>query len=1140
MYIPFGVLRQGEWQLFAQPPAVATRKPEINNAYKQLILSVKLTCFLLLAGLLQVSARTVAQTRISLSLKGVTLEKAFAEIEKRSGYSVFYNTDVLKSATSLISFQVHDATIDDVLHQCLKGLPLQFTIQDKTVFVKKEAPKAEPLPLSGSSGPAPQTFGGIIRAESGTPLAGATVYIVKLKKSAVTDKDGAFAFNNLPDGEYEVELSFVGYQSKKVKVLIADHRAWLVTDLAMSMSQLDETVVKGYYSTTNRLNTGDVTTVKGADIAKQPVTDPLLALDGRVPGLYIAQTSGVPGAYASILLRGKNSLANGTNPLYIIDGVPYNSTSPTDQGIAIGGMLGTPNDFSNGVGLSPFNDLNPADIESIEVLKDADATAIYGSRGANGVILISTKKGKSGKTSFDVSGSAGTEEVAHFMHFMNTPQYLSMRREAFINDVATPKPTFDYDLTAWDTTRYTNWQKVLIGNAANFANLQGALSGGDMNTQFRLSAGYSDQGTVFPGSFSDRKAMFDVNVTHNSANQRLHTQFSASYVYDNNRLPIGDFTSMVNLAPNAPTLYDAFGNINWQLINGNASWINPLATTYKPTNSKVENMVSSLNLSYLILPGLQVKSNFGFTHMQNNQEQLFFLAASAPPQANPAAARRNYFGTSDFKTWIIEPQIEYERNIWRGKFSALIGTTFQENSEFSNGTITSGYASDALINDPRAASSVTLSAYNSALYHYSAGFARISYNWEDKFLINLTGRRDGSSRFGPGKQFGDFGAAGAAWIFSKENFVQERMSFLSFGKLRASYGVTGNDQLPNYQYLSTYQPRGQIYQGITGLNPTGLTNPYFAWEQVKKIEGGVDLGFLKDRILISASLYRNRTINQLVGYSLPFIAGFGSVQGNLPAVLQNSGIELTLNTVNFKSAAFSWTSSINLTIPNSKLIAFPNLTRTPYSYMYAVGASLFARKLYHSEGINDTTGSYQYAVGKGVGYHPTFPADLMITRPITQKYYGGFENAVGYKNFQLSFLLQFVDQLGTNYLSSGYTAGRFNQNYPTAVLDHWKGLNNPGHYGKYSQKGAADLYGGLRSSDFIICNASFARLKNLAIAYTLPKNIDGRIGIQGCKLYLQCQNVFTITHNYLGYDPENGGVSLPPLRIITGGLQIIL
>ncbi len=1049
------------------------------------------------------------------------MTKVFAAIEQQTGFVFFYDKLDIKDAGP-VTVKLQGVPLKTALEMILATQPVEFEIQGNTIVITKKKGIPTIVGVNTNNGVAPpEEVHGHVTDSVGNPLPGASVKVKGTNNGTQTDEDGNFSLKGVPNNATLV-ISYLGYETQMVKLTGGKD---IRVQLRGSTVELDQTVVKGYYSTTQRLNTGDVTTVKGADIEKQPVSDPMLALDGRVPGLYIQQASGVPGAYSTIRIRGQNSIANGNNPLYIVDGVPYNSVSPTNTFFG-GGVLGTP--VSSGLtnaGASPFNDLNPADIENIEVLKDADATAIYGSRGANGVILITTKKGKAGSTRFILNGFSGAGKVTRFMHFMNTQEYLNMRHEALVNDGKT-KGVSDHDINGdWDTTRYTNWQKVLIGNTANFNNINASLSGGNNNTRFKLSGGYSNQGTVYPGAYSDQKAMASFNLTHSSIDQKLHAQLSANYVFDNSNLPQVDLTSYVTLAPDAPALFKPDGSLNWQIVNGASSWNNPFAFTLQKASAKTNNLVSNLSLSYLILPGLQLKGSFGYSRIESNQTNQIPASAYSPPYNNLPAARSNNFATTNFNTWIVEPQLNYERDISKGRLNLLIGSTFQQSVQNAIGYTTSGYASDALISDPLAAATKNLQGFSNTLYHYDAVFGRLSYDWQGKYLINATARRDGSSRFGPGKQFGNFGAVGIGWVFSREQFIQNALPFLSFGKLRASYGSTGNDQITDYQYLSTYTPNSQTYQGVTGISPTSLPNPYFAWELVKKLEGGIELGILNDRILLSANYYRDRTGNQLVGYPLPLLTGFSKVQANLRAVVQNSGGEFSLSSINIKSKSFTWTSSINLTIPQNRLISYPNLATSSYAYAYVIGKSLFIAEKYHVAGVNDTTGTFQYVTSQGLGTNPAYPQDLKITKPITQHWYGGLENSIGYKGFKLDFLIQFVEQTGINYLyGSNYFAGAVNHNYPTAVLNHWQKSGDIAHYGRYSTISAADPnfdLGG--SSDFGIGNNSFLRLKNLAISYELTKEWLRKLRLQDAKLFIQCQNLFTITHNYLGFDPDKGG-----------------
>jgi TonB-linked SusC/RagA family outer membrane protein len=961
---------------------------------------------------------------------------------------------------------------------------------------------------------------------------GASVVIRKLKKSGMTDDNGEFVLHDVPDGEYEVEISFVGYETRRTTVVVENHEGRVVADLKQFHSQLDETIVKGYYTTTNRLNTGNVTKIKGEDIQKQPVSDPIMALEGRVSGLYIQQSSGIPGASMIVRLRGQNSIANGNNPLYIVDGVPFTSTPLTNSSIG-GGAIGY-GGTTAGSGMSPFNNINPADIESIEVLKDADATAIYGSRGANGVILISTKKGKAGDSKFLANVYSGAGAVTRKMELLNTQQYLQVRHQAFINDGQTPTSD-DVDINGqWDTTRYTDWQKVLIGRTAKFTNAQASLSGGNANTQFILGGGYNRQTTVFPGNYEDDKASIHLNVNHASANQKFHVLASAGYVNDNSIIPQADFTGNLNIAPDAPALYDANGNINWQ----NGTFNNPMAGTFKNARAVTNTLTGNLNLSYEIFHGLQVKSSFGYTNMQMNQtNQQSAMSAYGPPDPNN---RENQFATSNLNTWIIEPQLDYSRKIGHGNLAVIVGTTHQQNKQNSIGQTALGFASDALIPNVTAANAVVITgAAQETEYHYVAFFGRINYNWEEKYLVNVTARRDGSSRFGSNNQFGNFGAVGAGWIFTKEKLIEHNLSFLSFGKLRASYGTTGNDQIGDYQFLSTYTPYpGTSYQGISTLYPTIIANPYFGWELVKKLEGGIELGFLKDRILLTASYYHNRTGNQLVGEPLPYTTGFNVIQANLPAVVQNTGTEVVLNTINIQGKSFTWSTSINLSIPRNKLISFPGLaTNARFNRKYSIGKPLSSKPTYHYTGLNAQTGIYTF---EDVNHDGAINSkDLQFLKQVTQNYYGGIQNSFSYKGWHLDFLVQFVKQTALNYLANFKTPGFISQNQTLSILNSWHAPGDNSAIQKYTQMGGAvnNAYGTYIGSDAVISDGSFIRLKNLSLAYTLPTEWQRKLHLQNTRIYIQGQNLLTIT-GYKGLDPETQGWSLPPLRMITGGIQV--
>jgi TonB-linked SusC/RagA family outer membrane protein len=1110
---------------------------------KKLLLAGRLTGIILLVACLHVSAGSIAQQHISLYLKAAPLERVFAEIEKQSGYTVFYNTAVLKYAKP-VTIEMTDVTVEEVLRVCLGGVPLEFTIQDRTIFVKHVNADADAGDREGGDkhgaavGTAPSIVSGTVQTEAGQPLAGATVAIRGINKVAVSNAKGEVVLKDVPDGEYDLEISYVGFERLTTKIKVINHGAVFTAALRQLVSKLDETVVKGYYTTTNRLNTGNVTTVKGEDIQKQPVSDPILALEARVPGLFVQQTSGIPGAYATIQIRGQNSIANGNDPLYIVDGVPFTSVPMASPNLPTAvGVQGVVPGQNAGQGMSPFNSLNPADIESVEVLKDADATAIYGSRGANGVVLITTRKGRIGSTKFEANVYTGQGHIEREIKLLNTPQYLAMRHQAFVNDGKSVTST-SYDINGvWDSTRYTDWQKVLIGNTSQFTNAQGSISGGNANTQFIFGGGYSKQTTVYPGDYHDQKASLHFNLTNTSPNGKFRSQLSAQYVNDNSLLPYADFArTALFIAPDAPALYDANGNLNWQ----SGTWTNPMAATLQWSKAVTNNLIGDLNLSYEVLPGLQLKTNLGYTLMGMDQDvEIPASAYYGPPSPTN---RIHEVGTSSIHTWIIEPQVSYGHRIGKGRLDVLVGTTNLQNIQRSLGVLAYGFLTDEQISDVTAASNLSINGNYYTEYHYAALYGRVGYNWEDKYLLNVTARRDGSSRFGPGNQFGNFGAVGAGWIFSREKTVEKVLPFLSFGKLRASYGTTGNDQIASYQYLSSYSfYMLSPYQGITTIYPTYLANPYFGWELVKKLEGGIELGFWKDRVLLNVSYFRNRTGNQLLGQPLSSITGFTTIQANLPGVVENSGAEFLLNSINVRTAAFSWTSSINLTIPRNKLVAFPGLSTNPsYENSLAIGKPVSIFKQLRYTGLNSQTGLYTF---EDVNHDGAISAlDLQFLKQVARDYYGGIQNTVSYKGLQLDFLVQFVRQTARNYRSNFAAPGIFNVNQPTLVLNAWSAAGQNSAVQKYTQNRgtpAGRAYSELAASDASISDASFWRLKNLSLSYQLPSAWQRAAHLQNARIYLQGQNLFTIT-SFMGLDPETPGVNLPPLRMLTGGIQISL
>lgn len=1106
---------------------------------------MKLTFIIITAFFLQVSASTLAQ-QVTLKQNRITLKNAFAEIRKQTGYIVLYQSEEL-DASKTMSLNLDHVTLKAAMNKLLENQDLEFTIEDQSIVIKKRGAASTQTQGQPNTNAPPVTVTGKVTDETGQPLPGVTVKIKTNGGATATDANGRFTIS-VPDDKTVLVFSSIGYESQELtaKDIPANSTITLkATNTALSEVQV---LNKGYYFEKKELTTGSIGIVDSKTLSEQPVFDPLQALEGQVAGVNIQQNSGMPGSYSTIRIRGLNSIANGTAPLYIIDGVPYSSQSLGSPQLvtALGvGNVGAPTQKGIGspVGQSPFSGLNLNDIENIEVLKDADATAIYGSRGANGVILITTKKGKAGDTKVNVDISQGMGQVGHFLDLLNTPQYLQMRQQFYRNSgqaipsVATNPADNQWDINGvWDMTRYNNWQKVLIGNTSHTTRAQASISGGNANTQFLISGGYNRQTTVFPADFDDKTASMHFNLTHSSANQKFLIQLTASYSNDNNTIPNSDYTGAITLPPDAPALYTPDGAINWAMYNGTVTFgSNPAGSALTTSNAVSNNLISNLDLSYELLPGLILKSGFGYNHNEQNQNLLTQAIAYPPPYNTMASFRTSSFSATAVNTWNAEPQASYRRKIARGTLNILLGGTFQQTIQQNNTERTSGYATDALIVNPAAAPSGNISLFETyTQYRYTSVYARAGYDWDEKYLLNVTARRDGSTSFGPDRQFGNFGAIGAGWIFSKEKGVHDALPWLNFGKLRASYGTSGNDQLNYYQYLSTYSVNNTTYQGSIGLNPTALSNPEFAWEVVKKLEGGIDLGFLEDRIDLSVDYYHHRTGNQLVGYPLSSVTGFTTIQYNLPAVIQNTGLEVQLTTTNIKNKDFHWTTSVNFTLPNNKLIAYPGLASSSYKNAYIIGKSLFIRERVQYTGVNPQTGVFTFATTNANGV-PSSPQELVATEPITQKYFGGIQNGFAYKNFSLDVFVQFVKQLGTSWLNNINGIGAPQTNMPTAILGAWAKPGDISNIGGINLSNSSAL-NTLKNSTGIYTDASFIRLKNVALSYHLPTAWQHSMHLSNARIYLQGQNLYTFT-KYLGLDPETQGFGLPPLRVLMAGVS---
>lgn len=1145
---------------------------------------MKLTAVLLFSFCLSASAGSYGQN-ITISFRDASLAKVFKEVQRQSGYKFLYASQQLANAKT-VSITVNDMPLKEVLDLCFKDQPLSFVIVNKTVIVKlKEEKKMTVVAAFGNEQLLPVT-GRVVDA-SGDPLVGASISIKGGNASAFANGEGRFSMNaNLGD---IITVSYVGYLGISVKivqpnsngtinavVVHVDRQATDATEdlvtksnqtssviiissdqqpnsntkdiqllfsLTKKIASLNEVKVStGYWTTTKQLSTGNVTKVTAKEIQRQPVTSPLMALQGRVAGLDILPNSGAPGSAAKIRIRGENSLSTrfvpgAGSPLYVVDGVIMESRSLES---VLGVFYGLGNDGTGGI--DPLININPENIESIEVLKDADVLAIYGSRGANGVILITTKKSKSQRGTIDASYYRGIGQVAQKLDLLNTQQYLEMRREALANN-STTASAGDYDVNGtWDENRYTDWQKVLFGGKASISDVQFNYSSGTAQTTFRIGGGYHKEGTVFPGDFGQTRVTGNFNLNHFSKDQKFNLNFSTNYGISRNKMfSTNAIGTAFRLAPNAPKLYNDDGSLNWELRNIGGTltntFSNPLADLLNVYAATTNTLNLSGTASYKITSHYSIKANLGYIDLKGDELLKNPIAARSPTLANFIPGYSS-FGINGRSSWIIEPQLNYSNDFGRHSFNVVLGASVQENTSQRKTETADGYTSDALLNSMQAATTVYVTEDQKIMYRYTGFFGRIGYNYQEKYLVNISGRRDGSSRFGPGNQFGNFGAIGAAWIFSKENFIERKMPFISFGKLRGSYGTTGSDQIGDYKFYNLYGIGGTKYYGQVVLEPSALFNKNFQWELTRKLEAALELGLFDNRLSVELAWYRNRSSNQLIKYQLSAVTGFDDVLRNLDATVQNAGWELLINSRNIVTKKISWSTSFNLTLPKNKLVKFPGIEESTYKTLYKVGESLSIQRLYLWDGVDPVTGNHKIKDVKADGI--INDDDRVFMLPTDRHFYGGLTNSLRVGSLELSVLLQFSRQ----YLREGTPdlPGRVNYNQPVEVLKRWQKTGDITNIAKYTTNLATSEEYTLKvnQSDYLYKTTWFVRVKTVSLSYSLPQKWLKKSGVQTVNAFLQVQNLGTFT-NYSGLDPDGGLVGgLPQLRMITGGIQIKL
>ncbi|WP_341839893.1 TonB-dependent receptor [Chitinophaga caseinilytica] len=978
--------------------------------------------------------------------------------------------------------------------------------------------------------------GRIVDGKSREPIPGATVQIKGTTHGVATDGEGRFAFVTGQPFPYTLIITSVGY--KRVEVIV--EHTQIEIPLEPSQSQLNDVVVIGYGTQKKSDLTGAIASVAGP-LLRQPVSSFDQALKGAAPGVQVTQTSGQPGGGVSIRIRGGASIQGGNEPLYVIDGFPvYNNA------VTAGTISGTP--------VNPLNGINPSDIETIDILKDASATAIYGSRGANGVVIITTKKGKADRSVLSYEGSYGVQSLRKKVDVLNGREFAALRNDV-LYDVNPSKGKFQYLSQAQidSVGKGTDWQDAAFRSAPQ-QNHQLTLSGGSAKTRYYLSGNYFKQdGIIRHTDFTRLGIRANIDA---QPYDRLKTGASITASRsDGNVAPSGIINSLLIMPPTA-TIYDPNGGYTLRNPFENI-FANPYATIVETLNKATTNrFFGTAFAEYKILEGLQAKVLFG-ADVNNTHEKSYIPSTIYEGQQTKGAAGRGEYTSY---SWLNENTLSYARQAGRHSFDILAGFTQQE---FSSDVVRSGaeqFVSDALTYNNLQSGAVLVRPWSDATkWVLHSWLGRVNYNYASRYYFTASIRADGSSRFGKGNKWGRFPSAAASWRVSNEPFFKDFSRAISDLKLRASFGTTGNLEIGEYQSLATLYSLTYLLGNTvaTGFAPNRLPNDKLGWETTVQYNAGIDIGFFDNRLTLSVDAYRKKTRNLLLNVEIPWTSGQTSSLQNFGSV-SNKGLELTASSKNLLGE-FTWTTDANASINRNEVLSLGNGARSYISgnYIIQVGQPLGSFYGTVTDGILQT--GEEHTKGKFTGNATPKPGDRLykdingdgtFTTAADRTIIGnaqpdvilGLNNNFNWKGFALSVFLQgtFGNQvLNANRQALELFTGQ--QNAAGSARDRWT-PEHPSQTIPRAKLDPAPVF-----SDRFIEDGSFLRLKNVSLSYTLPKQFTGKIST--VQVYVSAQNLATWT-KYTGFDPEvTSGSNVSPgtdqgiyplSRTILGGLKVSL
>ncbi len=978
---------------------------------------------------------------------------------------------------------------------------------------------------------------GVVKGEDGLPLIGVNIVIDNTSKGTQTDFDGKYEIMASPQDV--LVYSFVGYKVIKRSV----GQETVINIEMVSDNTFEEVVVVGFGKQSKRKVTDNIASVSSSDINNIPIASMQGALTGKAAGVQITQINGKVEGGVKMRIRGVSSISSSQEPLYVIDGMPLINDDESVSEAPI----------------NPLISLNPNDIESIQILKDASSAAIYGARGTNGVVLITTKQGKSGKTKVSLNTSTGWSEATNKMKWLNAEQYVELFTEASTNSYGAEDTWlteeggyFDWMSNGkdWRTGEVdTDWQDLaLVKGSVQEHNF--SISGGTDKTLFFISGGYNDTQGIVRGNSLDRYS-FRGNLDHKISDKfRVGMNTSLSKTKISRIGTDNSFSTPLQAVAQSP-LTPAYLDDGIVPNNETSIYYNFLMQEYNGNwQVNIFRVLLNTYLEYQILPELAFKTEVGYDN--NNQTEEYFAgslteSASTNGYADANAIQSDKYSISNYFTYAQTFNEDYDIEL-------VGGMSFEESSRKRQYVAGTGFPSDDL-QTVASASEITSGTSSRTKYNFLSYFGRATFSILDKYLIKGSLRYDGSSRFGASNRYGVFPAASVGWIISEEDFIKDSET-ISLLKLRGSYGVTGNAGIGNFASLGLFG--GTAYNQKSGLSPVQLGNPDLKWEKTNQIDIGLDFGIINNRISGEIDYYSKKTNDLLLNEPIPGTSGYTSITRNVGS-LTNKGFEFVLNTNNVMSKNLTWKTSLNLStlenevtdLPSGDIVAGRNIVREgeTISSFYLVeyagvdpanGDALFYKNTVKTDGSLDKTTTNNYN-----------EAERIITGSPYPTFMAGLTNTMSFRNFDFS--LTFQGEWGSSLYNEGgkFQSGnaRYEDNQTADQLDRWQ---NPGDITMVPQ---ARMYttNGQQASTRYLEKSDFIRLRNLSFGYTFPREVTQKFSVDRLRLYFTGINLLTFT-DYSGYDPEssydnNGNSNIekgitfyssPPAKTLTIGLNIDL